>query len=126
MKTENLTVVPATVFAEQNANQNFGLAWDKGSDVIITIEYGDGETLRWAWDEQNHTLSYKKKSITLSHNYTILANRTLKVTATNQAGTVKTTAQIVVEPNLQKYVNYSSVYVPGPTPLQVQFGFKLN
>ena len=125
VKVENLTVIPPTVFAEQSNAKTFLLSWEKGSDVIITIDYGDGQSLRWAWDEQNHTLSYRKKNVTLNHSYTVLANYTLKVSATNQAGTVNVTATIVVEPNLQTFINYTSKYIPGPTPLDMQFQFSL-
>ena len=126
VKVENLTLLPSTIFAEQNVLQNFTMSWDKGSDLIVTVQYGDGQTLNWAWDKQSHTLSYRHKSVTLSHKYATLSNVTLTVTAKNKAGQSTAAAKVVVEPNMKQFVAYKSKYTPGPTPLKVQFDFSLT
>lgn len=122
---ENLTITPNFWIAEQNVLQEFDISWDRGSDVVLTVQYGDGLSYTWAWDEQNHTVSYRRKVVTVTHNYTTLANVTLIAITSNQVGTSETTADVVIQPNLGYYLGMTLVYVPGPTPLDVVFSFDI-
>lgn len=118
-------ITPGFSVAEQNVSHNFTISWDEGTDVVITMAYGDGNSFVWAWDEQNHTLSYRYKVITLGHSYLTLANVTVTVTASNQVGSHVTTAEVAVEPNLAAYIGMTLFYTPGPTDLDVDFSFGL-
>jgi hypothetical protein len=101
---------------------SFSVYWVKGTDVWFTLDFGDG-TPAFAWDylSAGHIADYNKYTKAISHKFERLGNFTSQLSINCSVISLAKSIAMVVEPDLQKYIQLNVSYEPNPPPNPVVF-----
>ena len=104
-----------------NDTAEFMVKWDNGTDVVLALDFGDGDTYEWKWLENNHTEHFLSKNVTVKHPFHKANNFSIALLAQNDVGRNDKAINLMVEPPLDEYLSIVADYVPDLPPLQVNF-----
>ena len=92
-----------------------------GTDIIYTVQFDDGVTYRWQWDEEHHNESYRELTTTFTYMFPAIRNHTITLDISNAVSTESYELLVSIEPNLETFVDILDIYKPKAVPLDVLF-----
>ena len=126
LTVENPMIIPQPRISAENGLVTFLANWTLGTDVVYTLEYGDGAVpiYEWVWSERGHITRFDLHETTQGHVYTDIGNYTATLTIGNTVGNQRLQTDITVEPILKGHINAVVLSEPHATPTVVTFAIQ--